>query len=182
MVAALERDFIRWAAFDKTPHEPGYIKAYPPGVRENGGQYTHAALWLAMACFRRDRRAEGAALLRCACASQRDTEIYGAEPFVIPADIYAGDKQGRAGWSWYTGSAGLLYRAAVEGILGITRHGGKLHIAPSLPEAWDGFSVQVTIDGTARDVSVKRTAGSSDIAVTIDGKPVKSTDRAIPFD
>ncbi|WP_376782207.1 GH36-type glycosyl hydrolase domain-containing protein, partial [Agrobacterium cavarae] len=175
-------------AFSRTPHNPGYIKGYPPGVRENGGQYTHAATWVVLALAKLGRSEDAwkcfSMLSPVNHALNREaSETYRVEPYVVTADVYGENAYaGRGGWSWYTGSAGLLYRAAVEGILGITRHGGKLHIAPSLPEAWDGFSVQVTIDGTARDVSVKRTAGSSDIAVTIDGKPVKSTDRAIPFD
>ena len=98
---------------------PGYITGYGPGFRENGGQYTHAALFLARALYSRGRRAEGEKLLRCAVAEGRDMARYQAEPYVIPADIYANaDCYGRGGWSWYTGSAGWFFRVAMEDMLG----------------------------------------------------------------
>lgn len=173
--------------FSRTPHNPGYIKGYPPGVRENGGQYTHAATWVVLALAKLGRNEDAWKCFSMLnpvnhALNRSSSETYRVEPYVVTADVYGENAYaGRGGWSWYTGSAGLLYRAAVEGILGITRHGGKLHIEPSLPDAWDGYSVKVTIDGESRDVSVKRSEGSSQIAVTIDGKPVDSTDRVIPF-
>ena len=119
---------------------PGYVAAYGPGFRENGGQYTHAALWLAMACFRRNRPEDGLELLRCACASHRDVLRYGAEPFVISADIYAGDQQGRAGWSWYTGSAGWFFSVAYRELLGFRLKDGKVDLQPCLPPDWPGYT------------------------------------------
>lgn len=146
-----EGDIARLYApsFTGAERAPGYVAGYGPGFRENGGQYTHAALWLAMACFRRNRSAEGAALLRCACASQRDTEIYCAEPFVIPADIYVGDQQGRAGWSWYTGSAGWFFSVAFRELLGFRLKDGTPELSPQLPPDWPGFTGRwVDRDGT----------------------------------
>ena len=112
---------------------PGYVRTYGPGFRENGGQYTHAAVWLARACFRTGRREEGTALLRDMARTIRRPE-YGAEPFVLPADVYTGEGMtGRAGWTWYTGAAGWWHRTAMECLLGIAR---KVGAEPALsPEA-----------------------------------------------
>ncbi|KQO73803.1 glucoamylase family protein [Rhizobium sp. Leaf262] len=174
--------------FKRSPQNPGYIKAYPPGVRENGGQYTHAATWVVLALAKLGRNEDAwkcFSLLNPVnhALDRPSSETYRVEPYVVTADVYGeGAYAGRGGWSWYTGSAGWLYRAAVEGILGITRIGGTLHIAPSLPEAWDGFSAKITLDGKIREVAVKRTAGTPDIEVSLDGKPLTGKDRAIPFD
>ena len=120
---------------------PGYVSGYGPGLRENGGQYTHGAIWLAIACLRHGRQEEGAAILRDACAVARDPAVYGAEPFVIPADVYAGPGlSGRAGWSWYTGSAGWFFRAVFRDLLGFTLRDGKPALEPHLPQAWPGFT------------------------------------------
>lgn len=137
-----ESDMVRLYApsFTGTERAPGYVAGYGPGFRENGGQYTHAAMWLAMACFRRNRPEDGAALLRCACASQRDPEMYGAEPFVIPADIYVGDRQGRGGWSWYTGSAGWFFSVVFRELLGFRLKDGKPELQPCLPPDWPGYT------------------------------------------
>ena len=107
------------APYTDRRRSPGYISAYGPGFRENGGQYTHAALFLARALFRQGRRQEAERILRCAIAEGRDSTVYEAEPYVIPADIYANiDCFGRGGWSWYTGSAGWFFRVAMEDMLG----------------------------------------------------------------
>ena len=157
--------------FAETRKDPGYIRAYPPGVRENGGQYTHAAIWVVLALAKMGR---GEDAWRCFSmlnpvnhALDRDAaEKYRVEPYVVAADVYGeGFKTGRGGWSWYTGSAGWLYRTAVEGILGIARTADGLDVQPVLPEAWDGFTAQVKIDGRDVTVDVKRGA---------DGKPVTS--------
>ena len=104
---------------------PGYVQTYGPGFRENGGQYTHAAVWLARACFRMGRRADGTALLRDVARTARG-EAYGAEPYVIAADVYTAEGMtGRAGWSWYTGSAAWWYRTAREDLLGLSRQPGE---------------------------------------------------------
>jgi len=107
------------APYTQRGRSPGYISAYGPGFRENGGQYTHAALFLARALFQRGRREEAERILRCAVAEGRRSAVYEAEPYVIPADIYANpDCYGRGGWSWYTGSAGWFFRVAMEDLLG----------------------------------------------------------------
>src|SRR5690606_12264034 len=120
--------------FDKTPHNPGYIKGYPPGLRENGGQYSHAAMWAILAFAELgdgDRAASLFSLLnpinhaRTAAAVER----YKVEPYVVAADVYSvAPHTGRGGWTWYTGSAAWMYRAGIEGILGLRREGRALVI------------------------------------------------------
>ncbi len=148
--------------FNKTSHDPGYIKSYPPGVRENGGQYTHAATWVVAALAELGLADEA---YKCFSlinpvqhALDRDAaEQYRVEPYVVAADIYGeGEKGGRGGWTWYTGSAGWLYRAAVEFILGIRRQGDRIIVKPALPSHWDGFTVSLSIDGTKYRIRVER--------------------------
>ncbi len=124
---------------------PGYISSYGPGFRENGGQYTHGALFLAHALFSRGRSAEGWQLLRCAMPEGRG-EAYGLEPYLIPADIYAApDCPGRGGWSWYTGSAGWFYRVALEDLLCCRRKDGELVLdPPHLPEGLREAQVELS--------------------------------------
>ena len=141
--------------FEHTEKDPGYIKNYPPGVRENGGQYTHAAIWMVMALAqmgRADDAWRAFSMLNPVnhAADQDAADRYRVEPYVVAADIYSGaEKGGRGGWTWYTGSAGWLYRAAVEAILGIRREGDRLHIDPRLPSHWDNCSLTLKI-GEAR--------------------------------
>ncbi|MCM2396404.1 protein ndvB [Rhizobium sp. S95] len=170
--------------FAKSPLDPGYIKAYPPGVRENGGQYTHAAIWLGLALAKAGRAADA---WRCfeilnPVNHARDAdsaERYRVEPYVVAADVYGGDAYtGRGGWTWYTGSAGWLYRFAIEGLLGISRKGNLLFVQPALPPEWNSFEATVTIDGTAYEVAVER-SGDAAFAVTVNGKKV--TDPAKGF-
>jgi cyclic beta-1,2-glucan synthetase len=162
-------------AFEGTRKDPGYIKGYPPGVRENGGQYTHAAIWvvLALAGLKRGDDAWKCFQILNPVNHARDraaADTYRVEPYVISADVYGhGPYSGRGGWSWYTGSAGWLYRAAVEGILGIRRHGDRLFVNPVLPSGWDGFSAELTIDGKVYAIAVK------DGDVTINGQPADGT-------
>ncbi len=139
----------------------GYIRSYGPGFRENGGQYTHAAIWLALACFREGRAEEGLALLRCALP--RQDGAYGAEPFVIPADVCAApERYGEAGWNWYTGSAGWFFRTAAEELLGLRLRGGKLSFSPRLPESWDGFEAEWT-DGSGQVHRLSADRGGSTV-------------------
>ena len=134
--------------FDKAQPSPGYIQAYPPGVRENGGQYTHAAVWLAMALARRGDGTRAEKLLRMLNPIERATdresvERYSLEPYVIPADVYRlPGRVGRGGWSWYTGSAAWMYRAWVEEILGLKVRGNRLLLDPVIPGWWDGFRLK----------------------------------------
>jgi cyclic beta-1,2-glucan synthetase len=133
--------------FDRTRRDPGYIKAYPPGLRENGGQYTHAALWTTLAFARLgdgDRAHELFSLLNPINHSSTRAAIhrYKVEPYVVCADLYSAPAHvGRGGWTWYTGSAGWMYRVGLEGILGVHRRGAVLHIEPCIPRAWSGFEV-----------------------------------------
>ena len=117
----------------KTP-DPGYIAGYPPGVRENGGQYTHGAIWLAMGCLKSGLEEEGAQILLSMLPALHPQQTYLAEPYVIAADVYSNpDHMGRGGWSWYTGAAGWYYRAAMEELLGIRVENGMLSVTPRLP-------------------------------------------------
>ena len=126
---------------------PGFIQGYPPGVRENGGQYTHAAIWLAMAMARRgDAGHRASKILRIlnpiesAHANQKPVWRYGVEPYVVAADVYSlPGRTGQGGWSWYTGSAAWMYRAWVEEILGLKVRGETMQLAPVIPGWWDGF-------------------------------------------
>ncbi len=134
--------------FVNTPHDPGYIKGYVAGVRENGGQYTHAACWVVRAMAEAGRRDEAAELLRRLSPvwHSRDEESvarYQVEPYVVAADIYgAAPHVGRGGWTWYTGSAGWMFRVAVESVLGLrVENGGMLVLDPRVPDGWPGFSI-----------------------------------------
>ena len=132
-----DREHHRVALFDPPfgpgGRSPGYISSYGPGFRENGGQYTHAAVWLARACFRTGRWADGAALLRDAALALRE-EVCGTEPFVLAADVYtAPGMEGRGGWSWYTGAAGWWYRTAWQDMLGFQIRNGAAAFDPPAP-------------------------------------------------
>jgi len=133
--------------FDTAPMNPGYIKGYVPGVRENGGQYTHAAVWtiMAFAALGDAKRAwELLTLINPLNHTKTAEEIavYKAEPYVVAADVYGvAPHIGRGGWSWYTGSAGLFYRLIIESLLGITREGHQLHIKPCIPADWPNYTI-----------------------------------------
>jgi len=133
--------------FDKADPSPGYIKGYPPGVRENGGQYTHAALWMAMAMARKGDGERAVQLLRMLNPIEhaRDAAAvwhYGVEPYVVAADVYRlPGRIGQGGWSWYTGSAAWMYRAWVEEVLGLQIRSGQMRVNPVIPGSWPGFSL-----------------------------------------
>jgi cyclic beta-1,2-glucan synthetase len=133
--------------FDKSMPSPGYIKGYPPGVRENGGQYTHAALWFAMAMARRGDGERAVKMLRMLNPIEhaRDPDTvwrYGVEPYVIAADVYRlPERLGQGGWSWYTGAAAWMYRAWVEEVLGLKIRGKQMQVSPVIPGWWEGFSL-----------------------------------------
>ena len=164
--------------FDKSPIEPGYIKGYAPGVRENGGQYTHGAIWTVMAFAQlgaTERAWELFALLNPIRHATDLTAVqrYKIEPYVVAADIYAvAPHIGRGGWSWYTGSAGWLYRLIVETLLGLRLEVDKLHLSPRLPRAWDSFKLHYRHRETFYHITVKRTAAAdtSPVRVIVDGK------------
>ncbi|HEY5220059.1 MAG TPA: protein ndvB, partial [Gemmatimonadaceae bacterium] len=141
--------------FDHTALEPGYIKGYVPGVRENGGQYTHAAVWAVIAFAALgdgNTAAELFAMLNPITHTRTPQEVqqYRVEPYVAVGDIYSEPPHvGRGGWTWYTGSAGWLYRAGIESMLGIRMRGARLAIDPCIPSGWPGFTVSLR-HGTAR--------------------------------
>ena len=148
--------------FDHSALDPGYIKGYLPGVRENGGQYTHAAIWAAMAFFAMDDADRGWELLQMINPVNRSTsvesaDIYKVEPYVVSADVYAvAPHIGRGGWTWYTGSAGWLYRLIVESLLGITLEADKLRLEPRIPSAWAGCNVVYRYRETFYDITISR--------------------------
>ncbi|MDN5925084.1 MAG: glycosyl transferase family 36, partial [Xanthomonadales bacterium] len=134
--------------FDDSPKDPGYIKGYPPGLRENGGQYTHGVIWsvIAFALLRDgDKASELFNLLNPISHAQDAASVarYQSEPYVTCGDVYtAPGHVGRGGWSWYSGSAGWLYRAALEWILGLRVRGTQLHLVPCIPKNWPGFAIE----------------------------------------
>ena len=146
--------------FDKTGHNPGYIKGYVPGVRENGGQYTHAAVWAVMAFAQmgNSRRAWELLSLINPITHGKDAKImnlYKVEPYVVSADVYSQPPHnGRGGWSWYTGAAGWMYRLMLEDMLGVQIRDGELEIKPCLPEGWEDVKVTYRRDGVAYHIVV----------------------------
>ena len=128
---------------------PGYISSYPAGVRENGGQYTHGAVWLAMGCLRAGFKEEGLAILKTLAPKGEYDANYAAEPFVIAADVsLKKGSEGKAGWSWYTGSAGWFYRAVLEDLLGLTLQNGTVTWDVNrLPPGWNKDNVQIFVNG-----------------------------------
>ena len=172
--------------FDKSDLNPGYIKGYVPGVRENGGQYTHAAIWAAMAfaALGDSRRAwELLAMINPVnhAASPSAVATYGVEPYVVAADVYAlAPHIGRGGWTWYTGSAGWMYRLIVESLLGLRLEVDKLRFAPCLPEDWTEFKIHYRYRETMYHIAVLQTAAEeAGMTVTVDG--VQRDDHAIPL-
>ena len=165
--------------FDKSAMNPGYIKGYVPGVRENGGQYTHAAIWAAMAFAELgDSRRAGELLALINPlnhgASARASAIYKVEPYVVAADVYAiAPHTGRGGWTWYTGSAGWLYRLIVESILGLKLENKTLRFAPCLPEDWSTLSLRYRYGDTYYGISIVQSRAPLSAAgvtrLTLDG-------------
>ncbi|HXR97755.1 MAG TPA: glucoamylase family protein [Terriglobales bacterium] len=133
--------------FDRSAQEPGYIKRYPPGVRENGGQYTHAAAWIVMALAQLGNGDEAVELFHMLnpvnhTRTLADVARYRAEPYVVAGDVHSHESlAGRAGWTWYTGSAGWMYRAGIENILGLRRRGRVFSVDPCIPSSWDGYEI-----------------------------------------
>ena len=125
----------------RTP-ETGYVRSYGAGLRENGGQYTHGALWLAMALLRTGRTDEGVQILRAVLPAAHDPARYEGEPYVLAADVAAGDNAGAAGWTWYTGAAGWYLRITAEELLGLHLRGGVLYPEPHLPAGWPECTVR----------------------------------------
>ena len=168
--------------FESTRHDPGYIGAYPPGIRENGGQYTHAATWLgwAYADLGDGERAERIfrilnPILRA--STREESNHYRVEPYVLAGDVYGAPPWvGRGGWTWYTGAAAWAWRLGVEGVLGLRKEEGKLRIDPCIPPAWKGFEAWVRMGRQHVHVVVENPdAVSSGVATaTLDGAPLDS--------
>jgi cyclic beta-1,2-glucan synthetase len=172
--------------FDHSEPHPGYIMGYPPGVRENGGQYTHGSLWLASAWA---KIGEGAAAVRLLTMmnpvehsrNPESVERYRGEPYVAAADVSSAvGKVGRAGWTWYTGSAGWMYRVWIEDVLGFRLRGDRLTITPAIPEEWTGFEITYRYRSTVYEIQVRRAdatheAGDGSIRLVDDGGVHKVT-------
>ena len=172
--------------FDKSDLNPGYIKGYVPGVRENGGQYTHAAIWAVMAFAALGDRARAWELLAMInpvnhARSPEEIAIYKVEPYVVTADVYAlSPHTGRGGWTWYTGSAGWMYRLIVESLLGLSLEVDKLRFTPCLPSDWPGFKMHYRYRETVYHIAVQRQpAENGETRVTVDG--VDQHDKTIPL-
>ena len=165
-------------AFDVSQPSPGYIEGYVPGVRENGGQYTHAAVWatLAFAALGDAERAWELFGLLCPARHAADEDavaIYKVEPYVVAGDVYAFPPHaGRGGWTWYTGSAGWMYQLLVESLLGLVRTGNRLQVHPLLPRDWNGFDIHYRFETTTYQIACRRSASAPEAGVTIDGQSI----------
>jgi cyclic beta-1,2-glucan synthetase len=173
--------------FDRTTQDPGYIKGYTPGVRENGGQYTHAALWVVLALTRLGSGDEAVELFHMLnpvnhSRTPQEVQRYMTEPYAVAGDVYDHPAHsGRGGWTWYTGSAGWAYRVAIEGILGLDRTGTSFSVNPCIPSSWPSFSIEWKVGATRYSIKVENPEGRTrgvDRA-EMDGRP--EDPRAIPL-
>jgi cyclic beta-1,2-glucan synthetase len=197
-MAALEEHLVRHddgmlllfsPPFDRTPLDPGYIKGYPPGIRENGGQYTHGALWSVLAFAMLgdgDKAGELFSLLNPInhASSRAAIYRYKVEPYVACGDVYAEPAHiGRGGWTWYTGSAGWMYRVGLEWILGFRLRGATLLLDPCVPKGWRDFEISFRYHSARYDIAVENPHGvSRGVArVEIDGKPLPGNLAQIPL-
>lgn len=170
--------------FDRTPLDPGYIKGYLPGVRENGGQYTHAAIWSVVAFAILGEGDKAADLFRLLnpihhARDEKAASRYMVEPYAIAADIYSQPPhEGRGGWTWYTGAAGWLYRAGLEWILGFRKRGATLTLDPCIPRSWEGFKLSYRYGASDYRVTVENPKGvcRGVAGVTLDGTPLPHGD------
>jgi len=175
--------------FDRTPLDPGYIKGYPPGIRENGGQYNHAATWSVhafAALGRGDKSAELFSLMNPInrTSTRADVQRYKVEPYAVAADVYSvAPHVGRGGWTWYTGSAGCLYRAAIEGILGLRLQGAFLLLAPCIPKEWPRFEIVFKYHSAHYEIAVENPLGVSRgvASAELDGKTLSDGLTRVPL-
>ena len=171
-----------WPPFDTTLHDPGYVRAYPPGIRENGGQYTHAGTWLgfAHAALGEGERAERVFRLLNPALRVRtaeDVARYRVEPYALAGDIYSCTPMvGRGGWTWYTGAAAWMWRLGIESILGIRRDQGQLHIDPCIPPTWSGFEAWIRVGNQCVHVVIDNPdhVARGVAAMTLDGHALGS--------
>jgi cyclic beta-1,2-glucan synthetase len=169
--------------FDRSAQEPGYIKGYPPGVRENGGQYTHAAVWIVMALARLGSGDEAAEFFHMLnpvnhARTAADVSRYKTEPYVMAGDVYARPPHaGRGGWSWYTGSAGWMYRAGIESILGLRRRGDTFIVDPCIPSSWPEYRITWRFLESCYEITVSNPARKCRgvASATLDGAPVDAS-------
>jgi cyclic beta-1,2-glucan synthetase len=175
--------------FDKTPLDPGYIKGYTPGVCENGGQYTHAAVWCAIAYAMQGEGDSAAELLRMLnpinrTSTRAGVHAYKVEPYVVAADIYSVPPHARrGGWTWYTGAAGWMYRAGIEWMLGIRKLGNTLSIDPCIPREWPGFQLRFRHGKTLYhiDVANPRNVARGVVQIELDGKQLEPAGHTVPL-
>jgi cyclic beta-1,2-glucan synthetase len=168
--------------FDATRHDPGYIRAYPPGIRENGGQYTHAATWLGWAYVALGDGGGAERIFRILnpilhAHTREASHRYRVEPYVLAGDVYGTPPWiGRGGWTWYTGAAAWLWRLGVQGILGLTKEEGELRVDPRIPSGWKGFEAWVQMGKQNLHVVVENpdSVGGGVVAVTLDGARLTS--------
>ncbi|TJY63223.1 cyclic beta 1-2 glucan synthetase [Sinimarinibacterium sp. CAU 1509] len=172
--------------FDQSAMNPGYIRGYVPGVRENGGQYTHAAVWAAMAFAKLGDHKRAWELMDILNPVKRartaaDVAICKTEPYAVAADVYAvAPHAGRGGWTWYTGSAGWMYRLMLESLLGLTREGDRLRIAPCIPEDWRSFKLSYRFGETIYDIVVRQ-IHDADGATALSLDDIEQNDSSIPL-
>jgi len=175
--------------FDRTPLDPGYIKGYPPGIRENGGQYTHGALWsvIALAMLGEgDKAAELLSMLNPINHARTPEAVrrYKVEPYAACADIYSTPPHvGRGGWTWYTGSAGWMYRAGLESILGFRLQGQTLLIDPCIPKTWPRFAIVFRYNSARYDIEVENPGGVSRgvVRAELDGVALCGNQARVPL-
>jgi cyclic beta-1,2-glucan synthetase len=175
--------------FDQTPLDPGYVKGYPPGLRENGGQYTHAAAWSVIAFARlgqAEKAAELFAMLNPINRASTRTAVrrYKVEPYVVAADVYSvAPHAGRGGWTWYTGSAGWMYRAGIEEILGLQVQDDHLSLRPCIPKHWPGFEIVFTFKTSRYEIVVTNPDGVNGGAsrTIVDGVALADPRAGIPL-
>jgi cyclic beta-1,2-glucan synthetase len=197
-MAAFERDLVRRDAglillltppFDRSVPDPGYIQAYPPGIRENGGQYTHAAVWSVIAFAMLgdgDKAAELFSILNPInrALTHDDVRRYKVEPYVVAADVYSVPPHvGRGGWTWYTGSAAWMYRAGLEWMLGCRMQGATLLIDPCIPRSWPGFQVALKYRATRYEIEVENPRGVNRglAGLLLDGESLAAEQGRVPL-
>jgi cyclic beta-1,2-glucan synthetase len=185
-----EEDLVLLLAppFDRSGPSPGYIQGYPPGVRENGGQYTHAALWFAMAMARRGDGTRAVKMLRMLNPIERARDPdsvwrYGVEPYAVAADVYRLPGWiGHGGWSWYTGSAAWMYRAWVDEVLGLKVRGDHMQLNPVIPGWWEGFHLRYRHGEAIYEIQVANPEGCERGVSWVEMDGQRMRDGVIPLD
>jgi cyclic beta-1,2-glucan synthetase len=197
-MASLDRHLVRrddglvlllTPPFDRSAPDPGYIQAYPPGIRENGGQYTHAATWSVIALAMLgdgDKAAEIFSILNPIHHALTPAAVlrYKVEPYVVAADVYSEPPHvGRGGWTWYTGSAAWMYRAGLEWLLGCRLRGTMLVLDPCIPRHWPGFHVSLRYRGTRYEIAVENPGGVNRrlVDLQLDGQTLPAEHGRVPL-